>query len=289
MEKATGDMRRLQLEELEILSFFDKTCAQQGLTYYLAYGTLLGAVRHKGFIPWDDDVDVWMPRGDYMKLLAYLKTGNQDGRFILSDGPYKVNGDRPAELQMRVIDKTVRISRNYAGKQTVMYPWIDVFCLDGFPAQKKKQYFKNFSRQLFFYKIARCKSFLIEEDSLYGKANKLLYTLHNRYHLLKHVLKEEKQKDNVVRTITKYQKTDSENGEEYFCYAAVYLPKPEKCFFSRQWFGQPMKMEFEGQMFSVPQNWDGVLQNLYGDYMTPPPEEQRRCTHESKLIENTDA
>ena len=55
MEKATGDMRRLQLEELEILSFFDKTCVQQGLTYYLAYGSLLGAVRHKGFIPWDDD------------------------------------------------------------------------------------------------------------------------------------------------------------------------------------------------------------------------------------------
>jgi len=72
-------------------------------------------------------------------------------------------------------------------------------------------------------------------------------------------------------------------------FAMLYLPKPEKCFFSRQWFGQPMKMEFEGQMFSVPQNWDGVLQNLYGDYMTPPPEEQRRCTHESKLIENTDA
>ena len=282
-DKATGDLRSLQLEELEILSFFDKICTEQELTYYLAYGSLLGAVRHKGFIPWDDDIDVWMVRDDYRKLLTYLKNINKDTRFVLSDGKYKVNGDRPAELQMRIIDRTMQISRDFAGKQTVMYPWIDVFCLDSFPENKKKSYFKKFSKQLWIYKIARCKSLLIEDSSLYGKANKIIYTLHNKFHLLKHVLNEEKKKDKVVSAITKYQNIDQSNQKEYFCYAAVYLPKPEKCFFPCQWFAEPVKMEFEGKLFSVPKNWDAVLRKLYHDYMVLPPEDQRH-THEAKLL-----
>lgn len=285
MEKATGDLRIIQLEALEILSFFDKLCKEQGFTYYLAYGTLLGAVRHKGFIPWDDDVDVWMPRNDYMKLLAFLKTSNTDARFGLSEGKYKVNGDRPAEFQMRVIDKTMQISRVFAGKQTVMHPWIDVFCLDVFPENKKETYLKKFKKHLFMYKVARCKTFLIEEDSLFGKANKIIYTLHNKFHLFKHVLNEEKQKDKTVATLTKYQNTDGDNYKEYFCYAAVYLPQPAKCFFSKEWFAEPVQVEFEGKSFSAPKDWDAVLTTLYKDYMQLPPENRRQCTHGAKLIE----
>ena len=63
------NVRPLQKQVFAILQFLDEICRRNNFTYYLAYGTLLGAVRHKGFIPWDDDVDIWMPREDYMKLL----------------------------------------------------------------------------------------------------------------------------------------------------------------------------------------------------------------------------
>ena len=285
MEKATGNTRKLQLVSLEVLSFLDRICQEQGFTYYLAYGTLLGAVRHKGFIPWDDDIDVWMPRGDYMKLLEYLKNDNTDEHFGLSEGTYKIHGDRPAEFQMRIIDKTKKISRMFAGKDTVMYPWIDVFCLDVFPQQKKQRYLKNFKRHLFTYKIARCKHFLIEENSLFGKANKLIYTLHKKFHLFKHILNEEKQIQKTVCALTKYQTTDNTDYKEYFCYAAVYLQQSEKCFFQREWFAESVKVEFEGRQFSAPKNWDSVLKTLYNNYMQLPPEHKRKCTHSAYFIE----
>ena len=285
MEKATGNTRKLQLVSLEILSFLDRVCEEQGFTYYLGYGTLLGAVRHKGFIPWDDDIDVWMPRDDYMKLLTYLKNVNTDEQFGLSDGIYKIDGDRPAEFQMRVIDKTIKIQRMFAGRDTVMYPWIDIFCLDVFPEDRKETYLKTFKRHLFAYKVARCKHFLIEEDSLFGKANKLIYTLQQKLHLFTYILNEEKQVDKTVRALTKYQNTDTAACKEYFCYAAVYLPKPQKCFFQRPWFAEGVKVEFEGRQFTAPKDWDAVLKLLYNDYMQLPPVEQRQCTHSARFLE----
>jgi lipopolysaccharide cholinephosphotransferase len=284
-----SDVRVIQNEAFEILCFLDRICRARNLRYYLAYGTLLGAVRHRGFIPWDDDVDVWMPRDDYMKLLDYLRKEDRDERFALSDGIYREKGDRPPELQMRIIDKTMRISRVFSGRRAVMYPWIDIFCLDVFPDRKKKQYLKTFQRRLFLYKIARCKSHLIEQDSFYGKMNKLIYTLHNRYHLFRHVLNEEKGKNKAVAAITKYQDLDERESREYFCYAAVYLPTPQKCFFDRTWFENTTELEFEGRRFFAPCGWDSVLKTLYRDYMQLPPEDQRHCTHGAELIRADEA
>ncbi|MBQ8907755.1 MAG: LicD family protein [Clostridia bacterium] len=278
-------IQKIQEEAFEILSFLDKVCREQGFTYYLAYGTLLGAIRHQGFIPWDDDVDVWMPREDYMKMLDYLQNKNTDERFGSNDGEYRHPGERPSQLQMRVIDKKRRIRRDYAGVRAEMNPWIDIFCLDVFPEKKKKSYLNAFKRNLFRYKIARCKKFLVVQDSFFGKMNKIIYTLHNKYHWFKHTLNVEKRAEKTVASIMKYHNQNGADYKEYFCFASVYLPRPEKCFFAQEWFGEPIELEFEGKKFFAPSNSDAVLKTLYNDYMQLPPVEQRVYTHGTELIE----
>ena len=70
--KTELSLQEIQKGSLEILRIVAKICDKQGLIYYLAYGTLIGAIRHKGFIPWDDDIDIWMPRNDYKKFIEYF-------------------------------------------------------------------------------------------------------------------------------------------------------------------------------------------------------------------------
>ncbi len=270
-------LQGVQDKTLEILVYLDEVCRQQNLTYYLAYGTLLGAIRHKGFIPWDDDVDIWMPRKDYMLLLEYLRQKGEEGRFVINEGKYKPKGDRPSELQMRILDTQTQIQRGYANTTITAYAWIDIFALDTFPDKKQKRYLKTFKKKLFWYKIARCKTFLIDNGSLYGKMNKLIYFLHNKWGWFKRTLSEEKKLQKTVDAITKYCGKNGEDFTQYFCYAAVYLPKQEKCFFKREWF-TPVEVEFCGKKFFAPQGYHEVLTKIYNDYMTLPPESER-VTH----------
>lgn len=280
----TDTTRELQNEVLQILQYVDHICRRESLTYYLAYGTLLGAVRHKGFIPWDDDIDLWMPRNDYMKLLDFLHR-NQENRFILSAGKYKPKGDRPEQLQMRVIDTKIKIQHSFsAGEIIECYPWIDIFALDVYPMNKKHSYLNTFKRELFVYKIARAKNYLIKERSLLGMMNYVIYYLHNHFGLFKRVLNEEKHIEKALKAITKYDSQNVSENYSVFCYAAVYLSTLDKCLFEREWFGKAKELEFENIKFFVPSDYDAILKKIYNDYMKLPPKDQRVNTHHAKLI-----
>ena len=272
----------MELQELhhklyETLQFLDRVCKEQGLNYYLAYGTLLGAVRHRGFIPWDDDIDVWMKREDYMKLLQYLRSQNTDERFRLNEGEYKPKGDRPSEFQMRILDTHTKINRQFASTNIDAYLWIDIFALDSFPIEKKAKYLKKFKRRLLWYKIARCKNFVIDNGSLYSKFNKIIYKLHNKFGFFKWTLKEEKEIEKTYKALTRY----GNEGEYYFSYAAVYLDKSEKCIFEKKWFETSTDLLFVNKEFSSPSGWHEVLTTLYKEYMVMP-KEHERYNHEVK-------
>lgn len=180
---------------------------------------------------------------------------------------------------MRLLDTQYRIKRSYAYTMVTTHPWIDVFALDAFPADKKESYLKKFKQRLFMYKVARCKNFLIEENSFFGKMNKLVYTLHQKFKCF-FFLNEEKCVRSTLKALARYQGMKS---EEFFSYAAVYLPTPAKCFFKREWFEEKAELEFEGKLFYVPGNYHEVLTTLYKDYMQLPPESERTQTHSVML------
>ena len=127
-------LKEIQQRELEIFKKFVEICEQYGIRYYLAGGTLLGAARHKGFIPWDDDIDVNMPREDYETLLSHADE-------IGASGDYKLVAGELGNLNYpfaKIYDLHTNIRKLYDDDDTERNLWIDIFPMDGLPDDEKK-------------------------------------------------------------------------------------------------------------------------------------------------------
>ena len=128
------DLHEIQKRELEIFKVFTEICEKYGIRYYLAGGTLLGAVRHHGFIPWDDDIDVNMPREDYDKLLAHADE-------IAASGDYKLAAYELGNLNYpfaKIYDLHTSINKLYDDDETERNLWIDIFPMDGLPDDERE-------------------------------------------------------------------------------------------------------------------------------------------------------
>ena len=242
--------------ELQILNYVSSVCDKLGLRYYLAYGTLIGAIRHKGFIPWDDDIDIVMPRDDYNKLLSYLK--NED-----VSSSYKClipQKDGYFYEFAKIIDQSTLYSdsRTYAKPSGL---WIDIFPLDGLDKKDKlshyillflnrcrvasvNRYLPNKTRGLMipfvyiFWKICRLTG--------YGFFLKKSIKISQKY---------------------KYDECD------YVGYASSY-PAHNK-YLKKEWFRDFVYVDFENYKFKAPVGYNEYLTSQYGDYMKMPPEDRR--------------
>lgn len=253
------EIRRAQLEMLDT---FVEFCEKHDLTYYLSGGTLLGAVRHKGFIPWDDDIDVNMPRPDYERLIELTKGRLNDHLMISApDGPIYHATSFPRICDTRYI--------LYSGSQDgkVFYYtnlFVDIFPIEGLPADMKKvknhyfwaksmvvmrkiAYFQGVSGPMNMHKLIRmvCRPF----------AKLMGYKFWNKC-LLKIAKKYKYDECEYVGVVTSCFHT----LEEYI---------------ERTGYGEPVKVEFEGKLYNAPADTHKYLSNLYGDYMKLPPEEKR--------------
>ncbi len=257
MQKLT--LREIQLRELSILLYFDEFCRQNSLRYSLADGTLLGAVRHKGFIPWDDDVDVMMPRPDYER---FIHLWNNNARFMLYShrlnnliSPITKLVDRNTHVIWECVDDTFMCN----------HLWIDIFAVDGI--SEDDNVVKKIQRKNDFYELTLCLCFarLGSGRTLMRKLGKILLKplarLYGRKHCLRNI--------ETLALSTPYA-TAKKVGIIAGGSGRVKIPKSE--------FEKMTYFDFEGYKLPVMSCWDNYLTQLYCDYMTPPPL-QNQGTH----------
>mgnify|MGYP004732721853 CR=1 FL=1 len=272
MDDAT--LRKVQLTQLEIAKEVKRICDKNGIDYFMDGGTLIGAVRHRGFIPWDDDFDFGMIRNQYERFLKiaphelgeqfFLQTWDNDKGYGLPFAKIRKNGT------LYIEEMTEKCSCHQG-------IFIDIFPYDDLPkdinAQKRQGKILTFlkvlikakcnarpayaSRTFEFIKFCKYLPFLIS-SKIFKKS-----FLVNRY-------------DSIA------QKYDTQNTGVLYCqcssqYARVTIPT--------RVFQKTIELAFEDTVFRAPEDYNQYLSNAYGDYMTPPPIDQRGDRHQVKRVE----
>jgi len=266
-------MREITLEEvkkieLKLLLSFRELCEKNSLYYTLCGGTLLGAIRHKGFIPWDDDIDVLMPRPDYERLLNLdnIDLSMMPETFELVNWK-KGTHDYPF---LKLVDKTTHIEiPYYNNKFQAQNVWIDIFPIDGNP-EDDKELDKLFKKAIFIRQLIRLKT--ANPYTGTTKTKRLLKPMLVAMVGLMNNRKLCRMLDDISK---KYSFNESKQvGGVLWGYGPQ--ERIEKISYLT-----PVQVEFEGYLFNAPSNYDEYLSQLYGDYMKLPPENERK-THEMK-------
>lgn len=265
-------MKETQEIALDILTIIADICEKENFRYYLIYGTLIGAVRHKGYIPWDDDVDIMMPRPDYERFLDYMSLHGQEYPHLrvfntrtCKEYPYMIS---------RVSDVRYYIDMDNE-KDYGMGIFVDVYPYDGLGNTKDeavKYGLKGDRLSSFCYQATR-ERFAIETTvSPFRKIIKfpfyLLSKLCGKNFFQKRLEKLEGQKD---------------YDQSQYIGCVIWLSGGEKDIFKKEWFDEFIKVPFEGSLFRIPKEYDTILRNIYGDYMKLPPEKDRVGHHNYKV------
>ncbi len=261
-------MKEVQQVSLEILHQVAEVCEAHNWRYSLVYGTLIGAIRHQGYIPWDDDVDIMMPRKDYDVFLNYMHEHRAEYPNLKVFDP-KSCKDYPYMIA-RVSDERYGIKMENE-KPYGMGVFIDIYPYDGLGNTKQEAV--SFGR----------KGDLL--SSLCYQATREHFAMETTTTALKKALKFPTYlvskcigKGYFQKQLAKLEGVKSYDEAQYVG-CAVWLSGGEKDIFKREWFDDLVLVPFEQYQFRVPKAYDAVLRHIYGDYMQLPPEKDRIGHH----------
>lgn len=255
------ETRKMQIKGLEMTLFFDRFCEEHGLTYYMCGGCCIGSVRNQGFIPWDDDVDVFMPREDYEKL-----------KQLWVDTPeysiqYTKEGFQTENQFLTICANNTTFIKTYQKDLDMNHGLVlDVLPLDGCPTGWRRKTQKLWALLYSLFIVGKA-------PTNHGNA----ITLGSK--MLLGIVKPASWRFAVwkfcEKKMTQYPIAQCEYITE-LCSGPHYMQNE----YPKEFFKEAVRVPFEGHMLPIPVGYDGYLKMAFGDYLSLPPEEKRVCHHE---------
>lgn len=252
------EVKRIQIEILDTVTDF---CDQNGISYWLDCGTLLGAIRHKGYIPWDDDIDIGMLREDYDKFSELFNKSNERYRFV------NIHNKEDFYVAFgKIIDvNTVLYEPNKNGNKLSVN--IDLFVYDNAPDDDRlvNKMYNTRDRLRFIASFSRGNN-ILENDSLFKRIFKQIL------HIVCSPFSSNKCLKKVVINAKKYNGVDTSRVGNFTSISRIACKKSILDSF--------VEVEFEGKFYKAPVGYDEWLKEFFGDYMELPPVEKRVTHHQ---------
>ncbi|MEY8462818.1 LicD family protein [Streptococcus merionis] len=255
----------------EILKYIKEICEQHSINYYLAYGTLIGAVRHKGFIPWDDDIDIMMPREDFERLVVIMREfPHPYYRLISSETDNRFQVPLP-----KIIDSRTILIQDYDIVESIpLGVYVDIFLVDG-AGDDYLDAVKHYDQAFLYYQLWKKSCLKLFPSSLSYLRGFLRWIKNLPY---------------IVRGSKYYMKLLKEHNTTYEFSKSHYIATFEtgtsdasKCIWKKTDFDNKTKLEFNGDLFQVPKEYEKILTGEYGDYMVLP-DIDKQVSHHSYVL-----
>lgn len=274
-------MKTLSVEEIQqvslaVLERVDSFCKKHGIRYWISDGTLIGAIRHKGFIPWDDDLDITMPRPDYERFVREFEDDDEYRLFAPQRRNCYLTYARVCEMKRTCLKQENIWTDGETGVG------IDVIPLNGAPSTAVEFMTVFNETQHILDMLVYCRHALSPIDISSCRSGFACLKTAVRWSL--RVFGSRLIRRKIFSLIDKQERLRKsyDFDSSSMCHAMViYEKRPH--FWPKKWFAEVADVDFCGRKFPAPREYDNYLREYYGDYMTPPPEAERE-THASRQL-----